>query len=824
MSIKVAACGNVDAGKCLGEDTPVMMYNGRIKMVQDVEVNDILMGDDSKPRIVIGTTSGHSMLYQVNQCKQGDNYIVNDAHILSLKIVTDHLESILWNGQRYCVRWIEKSEDGLLRFGHKKFPIQDNLSKTDVHNLATKFLKEKVPNIGGYLAPGSVIDLNIQDYLKLSDEIKNFLRGFHVGVEYETQKVTVDPYIYGSWLGGSSYLSINVQSMDDISLYQARSYLKSSGSQINPDNNIQIDQSFLIIHDLINRKRIIPNYLYNDRATRLQLLAGIIDAIGHYQQTDYLHRFIIELASEKLTDDIIRLCRSLGFSSYKKVCSQRCKNYGTKICFNFSIRGNIEEIPTMLTGKQAQPKPSKWDISTHLIEITPDGEGKYYGFEVTGNGRFLLGDFTVTHNSTTISCLRYDELDDGKGSARQKVFIHAHEKETGRTSSISKVHIPVNGGNMLSFVDLAGHEKYFRTTISGVTTHMLDYAMILVGGNMGVTKMTKEHMSLVFSLKIPIFIVVTKMDICQDRANVLEETMNDIYKLLRKTKKYKLPVIIENADQVNECIDLYQQKIFYDACPIFQISNKTGYNLDLLKHFISNLPIQRPYIDVGNQYKTKLFRVHEKFTVKGVGNVVSGCVMEGKIKKGDHLFMGPVGGQWVRLTIRSLHDDYRNEVQELLQNQCGCIAFNLSDKKLKLPRSKMRRAGVMMADQPYVLSRNFKAQIAVTTGHSTTIGVNYQPVLNCKSISQAAKVCELDKKVIRCGDVATARMHFMFRPEYINPGDIFVFREGNLRGIGKISELLPDNMPMPPNPKSMSRRERRRQRLQELKERERNEA
>ena len=125
-----------------------------------------------------------------------------------------------------------------------------------------------------------------------------------------------------------------------------------------------------------------------------------------------------------------------------------------------------------------------------------------------------------------------------------------------------------------------------------------------------------------------------------------------------------------------------------------------------------------------------------------------------------------------------------------------------------------------MGDQPYPLTRNFRAQVAVTMGHSTTIAVNYQPILNCKTIVQAAKVCEIDKGVIRCGDVATVRFHFNFRPEYINQGDIFIFREGNLRGIGKIVELLPDNLPGPANPKSISRRARRRERLQSIKERE----
>ena len=40
-------CGR---GKCLGKDTPILMYDGTIKKVQDICTDDLIMGDDSKPR------------------------------------------------------------------------------------------------------------------------------------------------------------------------------------------------------------------------------------------------------------------------------------------------------------------------------------------------------------------------------------------------------------------------------------------------------------------------------------------------------------------------------------------------------------------------------------------------------------------------------------------------------------------------------------------------------------------------------------------------------------------------------------------------------
>jgi hypothetical protein len=85
-------CGQ---GKCLGKDTPIMMYDGTLKMVQDVVVGDVIMGDDSTSRNVLSTIQGREQLYKVSEVysdeKNGGvryettSYIVNESHILSLK-------------------------------------------------------------------------------------------------------------------------------------------------------------------------------------------------------------------------------------------------------------------------------------------------------------------------------------------------------------------------------------------------------------------------------------------------------------------------------------------------------------------------------------------------------------------------------------------------------------------------------------------------------------------------------------------------------------------------------------------------------------------
>lgn len=74
-------CGR---GKCHAKNTPIVMYNGEIMMVQYIKPGDQIMGDDSTPRNVLSIARGMEMMYKIKQ-SDGTSYIVNKSHILSLK-------------------------------------------------------------------------------------------------------------------------------------------------------------------------------------------------------------------------------------------------------------------------------------------------------------------------------------------------------------------------------------------------------------------------------------------------------------------------------------------------------------------------------------------------------------------------------------------------------------------------------------------------------------------------------------------------------------------------------------------------------------------
>ncbi|KHJ40421.1 hypothetical protein D918_09526 [Trichuris suis] len=98
---------------------------------------------------------------------------------------------------------------------------------------------------------------------------------------------------------------------------------------------------------------------------------------------------------------------------------------------------------------------------------------------------------------------------------------------------------------VITFIDLAGHEKYLKTTIFGMTGHRPDYCMLLIGGNAGAVGMAKEHLGLALALNLPVFVVVTKIDMCP--SNVLERSVKMLTKLLKSPGCRKFPIMVQSA-------------------------------------------------------------------------------------------------------------------------------------------------------------------------------------------------------------------------------------------------------------------------------------
>lgn len=78
---------------------------------------------------------------------------------------------------------------------------------------------------------------------------------------------------------------------------------------------------------------------------------------------------------------------------------------------------------------------------------------------------------------------------------------------------------------------MAGHERYFKTTVYGMTGGLPDYVLLVVSANSGLVGMTKEHLGIALALSLPIIIAVTKIDMCP--AHVLQNTLTQLTRVLQ---------------------------------------------------------------------------------------------------------------------------------------------------------------------------------------------------------------------------------------------------------------------------------------------------
>eukprot|EP01026_Neomeris_dumetosa_P083875 TRINITY_DN9778_c0_g1_i8.p1 TRINITY_DN9778_c0_g1~~TRINITY_DN9778_c0_g1_i8.p1 ORF type:complete len:582 (-),score=67.91 TRINITY_DN9778_c0_g1_i8:226-1971(-) len=398
--------------------------------------------------------------------------------------------------------------------------------------------------------------------------------------------------------------------------------------------------------------------------------------------------------------------------------------------------------------------------------------------------------------STMVGVLTRSILDDGRGFARSKVFKHNHETQTGRTSSIGQHNLCLDSkgtivndemfktnncgeyvakaSKVITLVDLAGHEKYFKTTAYGLTGHLPDYACLIVGANAGIVGMCKEHLGVALALKVPVFFVVTKVDLAPE--HVLKNTLMTLNNILRKPGVKKKPFLVRTLDDVFTCACNMSTE---SLAPIFLTSSVTGRGLDLVRRFYSILPQRQQWAEKAKMHAE--FVIDETFGVPGVGTVVAGTMKGGCISTNATLLIGPdlTDGLFKPVSIKSIHYK-RLPVHSVVAGQTASFAL----KKIK--KQQVRKGMVLVDESIHPKAHwEFDADIAILT-HSTTIQPRYQAVIHCEIIRQSARVIAMDKERLRSGDRACVRFRFMQRPEYICIGNRFVFREGRTKGIGKV--------------------------------------
>ncbi|NP_001338603.1 GTP-binding protein 2b [Danio rerio] len=451
---------------------------------------------------------------------------------------------------------------------------------------------------------------------------------------------------------------------------------------------------------------------------------------------------------------------------------------------------------TLLREREVDCDRARRKIAEVLVRKVPDDQ-QFLDLRVAVLGNVDSG------KSTLLGVLTQGELDNGRGRARLNLFRHLHEIQTGRTSSISFEILGFNSkgevvnysdsrtaeeicessSKMITFIDLAGHYKYLKTTIFGLTSYCPDFAMLVVGANTGIAGTTREHLGLAMALKVPIFIVVSKVDLCGK--STVEKTVRQLERVLKQPGCNKIPMVVANPDDAVTAAQQFAQSS--SVTPIFTLSSVSGENLDLLKVFFNILP---PLSNSKEQEELMQqlteFQVDEIYSVPDVGTVVGGTLYSGVCREGDRLVVGPTDdGKFLRLKVCSIHRN-RSGCRVLRAGQAATLALGNFD------RSLLRKGMVMVSPKMNpTICWQFEAAI-VLLFHAKTFRRGFQVTVHIGNVRQTATVeCLLGKEELRTGERAVVCFRFLKHPEYLRVGAKLLFREGVTKGIGHVTHLLP---------------------------------
>lgn len=332
--------------------------------------------------------------------------------------------------------------------------------------------------------------------------------------------------------------------------------------------------------------------------------------------------------------------------------------------------------------------------------------------------------------STLVGVMTNSCLDDGRGIARSMVLKHRHEQDNGRTSAVtldimgfknfeqivptSRNHanrwaeIVEKSTNTVTLIDLCGHEKYLKTTLFGLTGFLPDFAFLIVGANMGVQPMTKEHISIACALNIPLFVAISKVDMCPP--NILQNTRRTLAKVLRNCDRMPFPMkdisCVETALENISTSNTLNSHV--TITPVFTISSVTGLGIDLLRYFLSHIKRnEKKYIDTQNDpdvhydsmVPTVYFQVDGVYEVRGVGMIIGGTLRKGTLTVNDILYLGPDrNGHFIQIGVKSI-ECRRKSITDVKTGQSVTLAIRSINRKFTLQRNWFRR-GIVACNVP----------------------------------------------------------------------------------------------------------------------------
>jgi len=581
---KIAICGALNnkiciitgaggTGKCLHPDTKILMADGSITKCSDIKIEDLIMGYDSKPRIVKSICSGIDDMYKIEY--NGRFFICNKEHLLTVIYIPS----------------IKKIKEGY-KIGNKCFASK-HLCESYLKNVNSK-----------------MFEIAVKDYIKYND--RKYLRLATAMVNYPNKITKLEPYIYG-YCYNNFYGYININN-DNIYNYIS--------------NFIKLEKCNGTEYFVDNIKENDTDYIINSYDIRLKVLAGIID---NNRTIIEPNRLIILTHNDKLADFVRRISLSMGFNyclmknnnEYSLIIRTDKLKYIPSIMWKFELDKNTCHSDSLY---DIINKPDLYDFSMKFT-CTFESNSIYNGFELAAldkneyEGRFLLEDCTITHNTSIIkeivNNLTYKKLK-VVGTAFMGIAVDRLSEVMGDIGIIGTMDRLVKIAHSISKFDKLILEEcsMIATPLFWllITALPFEFDLIFVGdiNQIQPIKWGMLMNALKTSRRIPMFVLTRNFRIEKSIADTIKAKAEGIE--LSRNDENNDHVILNNA---NYLIDEMRIKYSLDIPMVFQESNGFSVYEDcgvevikVILEALKNASVQEKDIVIMCPYNSELYELN----------------------------------------------------------------------------------------------------------------------------------------------------------------------------------------------------------------------
>lgn len=306
------------------------------------------------------------------------------------------------------------------------------------------------------------------------------------------------------------------------------------------------------------------------------------------------------------------------------------------------------------------------------------------------------------------------------------------EKRRGMTIELGFAPLTLPSGNVISVVDVPGHEKFIKTMVAGAAG--IDFVMLAIAADEGVMPQTREHIDILSLLNVKSGVVaLTKSDLVDE--DWLGLVLEDVAKALEGTTLEGLPVI--------------------------PVSSVTGAGMDILVNELEQLAVKAEGRNMKELFRLPVDRV---FSITGHGTVITGTVYGGKVTRGDTVELLPAG---LEARVRGI------QVHNMNVETAGCgdrCALNISG----VEKDDVSRGDVAAAPGTIKPSKIVDAVIYAVKGKEG-ITHNQRVHVNTGTKEVLARVRILGADEIPAGSKGYAQLRFE-EPVAVLREDRFIIR------------------------------------------------